>query len=67
MASETIFDSNFGTTPNIYRLNTIREVDGSQQPWGVSPLQQQPLLKKNTRRWNPLQGCLRKRGDQVKW
>jgi len=32
------FDQNQAHTEHIYRLNTMRLVDGSKQPWGVIPL-----------------------------
>lgn len=32
------FDQNHAHTEHIYRLNTMRLVDGSKQPWGVIPL-----------------------------
>jgi len=36
------FDQNYTGTERIYRLNSMRVVDGSKQPWGVVPL---PLAK----------------------
>ena len=32
------FDSNHRQTENIYRLNSIRNVDKSAQPWGITPV-----------------------------
>jgi putative ABC transport system permease protein len=32
------FDANHTGTENIYRINSLREVEHSSQPWGVSPL-----------------------------
>lgn len=31
------FDQNHTRTENIYRINVMRQVDGSQQPWGITP------------------------------
>ena len=32
------FDSNFTNTQNIYRLNTVRDIDGAHQRWGITPV-----------------------------
>ena len=32
------FDSNFANTQNIYRLNTVRDIDGAHQRWGIAPI-----------------------------
>jgi hypothetical protein len=31
------FDETHRNTENIYRVNTMRLVDGNQQPWGITP------------------------------
>lgn len=32
------FDKNHTRTENIYRLNSIRNIDNSNQPWGITPV-----------------------------
>ncbi|MEJ7586263.1 MAG: ABC transporter permease [Ferruginibacter sp.] len=32
------FDSNHRFTENIYRLNSMRNIDNSSQPWGITPV-----------------------------
>lgn len=41
------FDLNYTGTENIYRLNSTKEIDGSVQQWGVSPLPLAEALAKN--------------------
>jgi hypothetical protein len=32
------FDKNHTRTENIYRLNSVRDIDNSNQPWGITPV-----------------------------
>ncbi|MGN8069001.1 FtsX-like permease family protein [Mucilaginibacter sp. 22184] len=41
------FDHNHTGTERIYRLNSMRLVDGSKQPWGVTPLPLAKLIEKD--------------------
>src|ERR1700694_4188040 len=31
------FDTNHPNTENIYRVNALRKIDGTTQPWGITP------------------------------
>lgn len=41
------FDENHTHTQNIYRLNSLRNVDGQTQPWALSPLPLAEILVNN--------------------
>src|SRR4051812_39078655 len=41
------FDQNYTGTESIYRLNSMRIVDGSKQPWGVVPLPLAQAIQKD--------------------
>lgn len=42
------FDKNHDHTQNIYRLNSIREVDGNKQSWAVVPLPLAEVMEKES-------------------
>jgi ABC-type antimicrobial peptide transport system permease subunit len=56
------FDSHFFQTENLYRLNTVREIEGAKQNWGITPSAAGPAIKE---KYPAVQSFARLTSDRV--